>query len=93
MYKQIFTPPIATPIVEDEKYVSAGNILKDFIKDEVFMSRSIELTKIMLENKMDLNTIGAIIKEYQTKYIYIKENAPELVSAFTPQMWWITRRK
>ena len=89
MYKQIFTPPDAETYIEGD----ALEEMREQLKDEVLMSRSIELTKIMLENKMDINTITAIIKEYQTKYIYIKKNAPELVSAFTPQMWWITRRK
>ena len=47
----------------------------------------------MLELKININSICGIIKEYQTKYIFIKKNAPELVSEFTPEMWWITRNK
>ena len=82
MYKQI-TPTFAPPTIED---------LKDFIEDEVLMSRSIELTKMMLSNNMDLYTIGAIIKEYQTKYIYIKSCDANLASRFTPEMWWRTRQ-
>ena len=83
MYKQIFKPPIDTNTnIED---------IKDYLKDELLMSRSVELTKLMIDANMNINTITAIVKEYQRKYIYIKRNAPELVIAFTPMIWWKTR--
>ena len=80
MYKQIFTPP-----------VDVNDDIVECLKDDVLMKRSAELTSIMIENKIKINTISAIVKEYITKYIYIKKNAPELLSTFTPKMWWITR--
>jgi hypothetical protein len=88
MYKQIFTPPITETYIEGE----ALEEMREQLKDALFMERCTELTYMMLKNKMDINTITAIIKEYQTKYFYIKKNAPKLVSAFTPEMWWKTRR-
>jgi len=89
MYKQIFTPPVAKTYIEDADLEE----IKDHLKDDLFMERCAELTSIMLELKININTITAIIKEYQTKYIFIKKNAPELVSEFTPEMWWILRNK
>ena len=85
MYKQIFKPPIDTIDTNIED-------IKDYLKDEMLMSRSVELTKIMIDANININTITAIVKEYQQKYIYIKKNAPELTSAFTPIIWWKTRR-
>ena len=83
MYKQI-TPTFANTDIEE---------IKEYLNDEVLMSRSIELTKMMLSINMDLNTITAIVKEYQTKYIYIKSCDAKLASLFTPEMWWKTRRQ
>ena len=56
------------------------------------MKRSQELTSRMLDENMNINTITAIIKEYQTKYIYIKKNDPKLAELFTPELWWKTRK-
>ena len=89
MYKQIFTPPVAKTYIEDPNLEE----IKDHLEDALFMKRCYELTSIMLKNNIYINTINSIIKEYQTKYIYIKKNAPELILAFTPEMWWITRNK
>jgi len=89
MYKQIFTPPVAKTYIEDADLEE----IKDHLKDDLFMKRCSELTSIMLELKININTICGIIKEYQTKYIFIKKNVPELVSEFTPEMWWILRNK
>ena len=68
MYKQIFTPPITETYIEGE----ALEEMREQLKDALFMERCTELTYMMLKNKMDINTITAIIKEYQTKYFYIK---------------------
>ena len=36
---------------------------------------------------MDIDRISEIIKNYQQKYIYIKNEDPELAKLFTIEMW------
>ena len=48
-------------------------------------------TRKMLEKGMDINRVCLIIKEYQTKYIHIKELNFQLSQQFTFEMWWKTR--
>ena len=63
----------------------------EHIKDKFLINECNVLTRNMLEGGMDINRICLIIKEYQTKYIFIKENDYELAQKFTAEMWWKTR--
>ena len=49
------------------------------------------INKKMFEGGMDINRACLIIKEYQTKYIFIKEYNFELSQRFTGEIWWKTR--
>ena len=46
----------------------------EHIKDKFLINECNVLTRNMLEGGMNINKICLIIKEYQTKYIFIKEN-------------------
>lgn len=66
--------------------------IQNALKDKFMIKECNEMTRKLLKAKMDINTICAIIKEYQTKYLYIKsEGGEELAKTFTMEMWWRTR--
>ena len=65
----------------------------DYINDEFLMKNCQSMTKKFLDNGMDLDMVVSIIKEYQTKYIYLNKINPEMSKTFTPEMWWECRKK
>ena len=64
---------------------------KSLLNDEFFKKESSTLTAMMLDQKMDINDVTAIVKEYTVKYACIKENDLVLASKYTAEMWWKTR--
>jgi len=65
--------------------------IKEAIKDDFMMKECNDFTRKMLEEDMNINTICSIIKEYQTKYLFIKSQDEKLAKQFTMEMWWICR--
>tara|TARA_R110000751_G_C13703719_1_gene473639 strand:- start:768 stop:1031 length:264 start_codon:yes stop_codon:yes gene_type:complete len=65
--------------------------IKDGINDKFMMNECSELTGVMLNVGMDINKVCGIIKEYQTKYLFIKSQDEDLAKLFTWKMWWKTR--
>ena len=65
--------------------------IKDGLNDKFMMNECNEFLGKMLEANMNINTICGIIKEYQTKYLYIKSQDKELAKQFTMKMWWELR--
>ena len=63
----------------------------EHINDKFLMDECYLFTRKMLEKVMDINRVCLIIKEYQTKYIHIKELNFQLSQQFTFEMWWKTR--
>ena len=63
----------------------------EHINDKFMMNECNLFTRKMLEAGMDINRVCLIIKEYQTKYIFIKENDFKLSQQFTFEKWWKTR--
>ena len=63
----------------------------DHINDKFMMNECNVFTRKMLDLGMDIEILCDIIKEYQTKYIFIKENDFKLSQQFTLEMWWKTR--
>ena len=63
----------------------------EHINDKFLMDECNLFTRKMLEKGMDINRVCLIIKEYQTKYIHIKELNFQLSQQFTFEMWWKTR--
>ena len=63
----------------------------EHINDKFKINECNALTRIMLEAGMDINRVCLIINEYQTKYIFIKENDFKLSQQFTFEKWWKTR--
>ena len=59
----------------------------DHINDTFMMGECFTFTKAMMDAGMELNTICKIIKNYQQKYIYIKNENPEMAKLFTIEMW------
>ena len=66
-------------------------VIKDAIKDDFMMNECNNFTRTMLKDGMSINTICGVIKEYQTKYLYIKSQDEKLAQQFTMEMWWICR--
>tara|TARA_R100000388_G_C7218884_1_gene147742 strand:- start:77 stop:292 length:216 start_codon:yes stop_codon:yes gene_type:complete len=67
--------------------------IKDGLNDKFMMNECNEFTRKMLEANININTICGIIKEYQTKYLYIKSQDKELAKQFTIEMWWKLRAR
>jgi hypothetical protein len=67
--------------------------MKDAINDKFMIEECNKFTRKMLEAKMSINTICALVKEYQTKYLYIKSQDEELANRFTLEMWFKLRTK
>ena len=63
----------------------------EHINDKFLIDECNLFTRKLLEVGMDINRVCLIIKEYQTKYIFIKENNFDLSQLFTAEMWWKTR--
>ena len=64
--------------------------IKTNLKDKTLMSRSNEMTRKLLENKMDIDRVCILVKDYQFKYLAIKDEFGEgdILHAFTPEIWW-----
>ena len=63
----------------------------EHINDKFMMNECNVFTRKMIEAGMDINRVCVIIKEYQTKYIFIKGNYFKLSQRFTVEMWLKTR--
>ena len=63
----------------------------EHINDKFLMDECNLFARKMLEKGIDINRVCLIIKEYQTKYIHIKELNFQLSQQFTFEMWWKTR--
>jgi hypothetical protein len=46
------------------------------------------MTRGLLERGMKLNRVCMLVKDYQKKYICIKEQSPIHAKEFTAKMWW-----
>jgi len=64
--------------------------IKTNLKDKTLMSRSNEMTRMFLENKMEIDRVCMLVKDYQFKYLAIKDEFGEgdILDAFTPEIWW-----
>ena len=67
--------------------------LNDAIKDKFMMEECNKFTRSMLEIGMKIDTVCALIKEYQTKYLYIKSFDEKLARQFDMKMWWKLRNE
>ena len=55
-------------------------MMMEHINDKFLMNECIVYTGKMLDLGMDINILFGIIKEYQTKYIFIKENNFKIIA-------------
>ena len=64
--------------------------IKTNLKDKTLMSRSNEITRKLLDGKININTICVMVKDFQYKYLAIKDEYGEgdILDAFTPEIWW-----
>jgi len=64
--------------------------IKTNLKDKTLMSRSNEITRKLLDGKINIDTIVVMVKDYQFKYLAIKEEygQGDILDAFTPEIWW-----
>ena len=51
--------------------------IKDGLNDKFMINECNEMTRRMLKEGVNINTVCGIIKEYQTKYLYIKSQDKE----------------
>lgn len=61
------------------------------LADKILIDYSNELTRILLEGfKMDIDRMCRFVKDYQRKYLLIKEAGAteKQLKAFTPLKWW-----
>jgi hypothetical protein len=52
------------------------------------MTESNNMTRGLLEGGIELNRVCMLVKDYQKKYICIKEQSPIRAKEFTAKMWW-----
>lgn len=60
---------------------------ENYVEDELLMKRSVKFTNLLLSWELSVDTVDKMIKQYQTEYLYLKKDSPEMVSAFTPLVW------
>ena len=65
--------------------------IEDYFSDTFLMDECQRFTNGMIEAGMNTNTICAIMKEYQTKYLFIKKHDEKLSKTFIAEMWWKLR--
>ena len=60
------------------------------INDKTLIDYSNKFTRILLETGIDINKVCLFVKDYQRKYIHIKEQgaSDEILKAYTPEIWW-----
>ncbi len=60
------------------------------LNDTQLIEYSNKLTRILLQVGEDINRVCLFVKDYQRKYIHIREEgAPaELLKQYTPDIWW-----
>lgn len=63
------------------------NEIKKNLNDKFLMKQCNEFTHKALKAGLSINTTCALVKEYQVKYLYIKENDEKLAREFTIEMW------
>ena len=60
---------------------------KEAIKDKLLMERCNDYTRHMLKGNMHINKICMFVKDYQRKYLFIKQEGGDYKS-FTMEVWW-----
>lgn len=60
------------------------------LADKTLIDYSNILTRILLEGKMDIDRVCLFVKDYQRKYLLIKEAGAteEQLKGYTPLKWW-----
>jgi len=63
--------------------------VKEYLKDKILIERCNKFTRDMLGAGMDINRICMFVKDYQKKYIEVKERGgEEFAKLFTFELWW-----
>ena len=62
--------------------------IKELLKDELLIKRCNDFTHKALSNGMNIDRVCMLVKDYQTKYIYIKEQDENLIEDFTFEFWY-----
>ena len=58
------------------------------INDDFLMTQCEQATEKMFTHGMSVDRIGYFIKDYQLKYITMKNKEPELATHFTFEAWY-----
>jgi hypothetical protein len=63
-------------------------------QDHILKERCEEFTKKMLEDGMEIDRICLFVKDYQNKYMYLKNQkcGDKLTKAYTFKYWWQSSR-
>ena len=65
--------------------IKEQQLLKKYLNDKLLRDRCNEITRMLL-GKMSIDTISNLVKDFQLKYIYIKEGGEDY-TAFNVAMW------
>ena len=60
----------------------------EHINDTFMMTECNNMTRSFLEGGMELNKVCMFVKDYQKKYICIKEQSPTSAKLYTTKIWW-----
>lgn len=58
--------------------------------DNFLMTECKNATELMLKNDMDIDRVCELIKDYQLKYMLLKQEQPELCYKYDFKMWYKT---
>jgi hypothetical protein len=62
--------------------------IQDARKDAVLMERSTEITSILIDGGgFTLDKIAELVKDFQRKYLAIKNTSLAMAKEFTPDVW------
>jgi len=65
-------------------------IKKALLKDNILMTRSKELTENLLDclGNKKLHVVINLVRDYQKKYLLLKDDDKALSNLFTIELWW-----
>jgi len=61
--------------------------MKEAINDTLLTERCNEFTRKMLKGGMDINKLCMFVKDYQKKYLFMKQEGGDY-KLFTMKIWW-----
>ncbi len=70
-----------------KNYMSSSSEIS-LVKDKFLMEQSRDIVIKLIECNININEITRYVKDYQKKYLFIKQTNPEQLSLYTSLVWW-----